>query len=153
LKKDILFVAIQFILFALFFFDWDFVDYVIPKWLAYASVVIIVLGLTIILLGILNLSDSLSVFPSPKKNSELISNGIYRYIRHPIYTGILLAMFAYSLFDVSPMKFGITAVLVLVFYLKSDLEEKLLVKRYVEYAAYKNDTGRFFPRRKNNNRQ
>ena len=150
MKKDLLFVLVQFILFALYFIDWNFLEYSIPDWLCYTSMVILSIGLLIILLGILNLNESISVFPSPKKDSSLISNGIYRYIRHPIYAGILIAMFAYSVYDVSIIKFLITTALAIVFHLKSSFEEKLLIERYKEYDDYKNKTGRFFPKRKNN---
>ncbi len=150
MKKDIIFVVIQFILFALYFIDWNFIEYSIPNWLCYVAIGITGLGLLIILFGILNLNESLSIFPSPKKDSSLISNGIYKYIRHPIYSGILIAMMSYSVYEVSLIKFLITILLAVVFYLKSGLEEKLLVERYEQYDDYKNSTGRFLPRRKNN---
>lgn len=150
MKKDILFVLVQFVLFALYFIDWNFIEYSIPTWICYVSMGILFLGVLVIILGILNLNDSLSIFPSPRKDASLISNGIYRYIRHPIYAGILIAMFAYSVYDVSLVKFIITTVLTLVFYWKSSFEEKLLVERYAQYGDYKNKTGRFFPKRKNN---
>jgi len=152
-KKDILFVIAQFILFALYFIDWNFIEYSVPLWVCYGAMVLVGAGLVIILFGILNLNDSLSVFPSPKKNASLISNGIYKYIRHPIYTGILIAMFAYSMYDASLMKFLITSVLTVVFYYKSSFEEQLLIERFSEYDAYKKETGRFFPRWKNSSRK
>ena len=98
--------------------------------------------------SILNLNENLSPFPSPKSNSSLISTGIYRYIRHPIYAGILLSMMGYALYLMSVFKLFITLVLWIVFYFKSNLEERLLQKSVlVEYKDYMEMTGRFFPRK------
>ncbi|MEL6812206.1 MAG: isoprenylcysteine carboxylmethyltransferase family protein [Bacteroidota bacterium] len=147
MKKDIFFVVIQFILFAIYFgIDWHFVDIGFPVWVDYVSILFLIIGVFIILLGILNLNENLSPFPSPKRNANLISSGIYKYIRHPIYTGILIAMTSYAVFVACPFKLTITLVLAIVFYFKSNLEEELLIERFEQYKDYIKSTGRFFPR-------
>ena len=117
-----------------------------PLWLSYIALAVLIAGVVVVLLGILNLNDNLSPFPSPKKHGELIQNGIYKYIRHPIYSGILLAMTGYSIYAGALDKLAVTIAMGVVFYFKSSYEEKLLLKRYTSYAHYKKITGRFFPK-------
>jgi protein-S-isoprenylcysteine O-methyltransferase Ste14 len=98
-------------------------------------------------MSILDLNDNLSVFPSPKKKGSLISKGIYGYVRHPIYLGVIISMTAFAVFSVSPIKFMITGIMIMVLYLKSKFEEKKLVMHFSEYKKYKDRTGRFFPKK------
>ena len=109
------------------------------------------LGGLIIVLGVINLNENITPFPSPRRDSSLISGGIYKYIRHPIYSGITLAMFSYALFSGSVGRLFISVILFMVFYFKSELEEKLLIERFPKYSIYKKATGRFFPFKKPNN--
>lgn len=148
-RKDILFVVIQFLLFAIYFgIEWPFLNFYLPSWLCTVFLIFIGIGLLLVFFGVLNLSDSLSPFPSPKRNSTLISAGVYRYIRHPIYSGIILAMFFYALFLLSLFKLIVLLVLGAVLYFKTNYEEKQLTERFAEYKDYMNTTGRFFPKLK-----
>jgi protein-S-isoprenylcysteine O-methyltransferase Ste14 len=137
---------VQFGLFVLFFLNLHLYVVSVPTWLVYIGLATLVIGILVVLFGILNLNDNLSPFPSPKKNSELIQNGIYKYIRHPIYSGILIAMTGYSVYAGALEKIAITLAMGVVFYFKSAYEEKLLLKRYASYAHYQKLTGRFFPK-------
>lgn len=146
MKKDFLFVLVQFGLFALYFMNWGVLEFSVPVYLRYLASAGVVLGIIIVLLGILNLSDNLSPFPSPKKNSILIQNGIYKYVRHPIYLGVLCSMYTYSIYVGSIDKLIITLVLNVVFYFKSSFEEQMLVARYGAYGEYQKTAGRFWPK-------
>ncbi|MBX9806617.1 MAG: DUF1295 domain-containing protein [Flavobacteriaceae bacterium] len=87
--KDYLFVIIQFILFFVYIFDLNW-----PMKLSFdmqkAGLWIAILGGLIIILALLQLNKNLSPFPTPKDKSVLLQNGLYKYMRHPIYTGIIL---------------------------------------------------------------
>jgi protein-S-isoprenylcysteine O-methyltransferase Ste14 len=147
-KKDIAFVLIQFVLFGLYIVDFSFIDYStdIPVWAKLLLAFVGLLAAVIITMGIINLNDNLTPFPTPRKNARLISHGIYTYIRHPIYTGIILIMLAYGLFTASLARLIISIILLIVFYFKSKLEEKLLIEKFPEYKDYKKSAGRFLPR-------
>ena len=147
MKKDILYVLVQFFLFALYFIDWDLFDFQFPNWLRYSAIFFLVMGGIIILFGILSLNENLSIFPSPKKNGSLISSGVYGYVRHPIYSGIIISMASYSIYAVSPIKFMIAGVMIVVLYFKSSFEEQKLMESFTGYEKYMNKTGRFFPKR------
>ena len=81
-----------------------------------------------------------------KKDHELIEAGPYRYIRHPIYTGILLAFIGTAL-KVGDVR-GIFAVLIVFisFWRKLRMEERMLGETFGEaYAAYRLRTKALIP--------
>jgi len=57
--------------------------------LVYLGLGIGLLGLTIWILAMLTLGSSLAVLPG---TDRLVTRGIYRYFRHPIYIGIILTL-------------------------------------------------------------
>ncbi|HEY8135185.1 MAG TPA: isoprenylcysteine carboxylmethyltransferase family protein [Candidatus Limnocylindrales bacterium] len=102
-------------------------------------------GLVVFALGIVTLGSSLSPLPAPLPSAELVERGIYRFIRHPIYTGLVLAALGGSVYTVSPLAVGLTALLAVVLDLKARREEAWLRERFAGYAAYAARTKRFIP--------
>lgn len=144
-RKDYLFVTIQFILFFCFIFDFNWsmkLSFGIQKtglWIA-------VFGGIIIILALLQLNKNISPFPTPKNNTTLLQNGLYKYIRHPIYTGIILFFSGYSVYQNSFYKLGISLLLIILFHFKSNYEEQRLEQKFPNYKLYKTKTGKFFPK-------
>jgi protein-S-isoprenylcysteine O-methyltransferase Ste14 len=145
-KKDIFFVGTQLVL---------FLFYVIPTpayQLKYDSkiaenvfFIITLSGILLIGISLLLLNKNLTPFPSPKQNSELIKTGVYKIIRHPIYTGLIMTTFFYALYSHSLLKIVIAIILFILFYFKSKYEEILLCDKFPEYYNYSKNTYRFFP--------
>ena len=84
-----------------------------------------------------------------RKNHELIQVGPFRYIRHPVYTAIVMLAVGQSLFYLS-LPVGLLALLLagLATY-RARLEENLLKSPNAfgaAYVEYMNRTGRFLPR-------
>ncbi|MBK5193648.1 MAG: isoprenylcysteine carboxylmethyltransferase family protein, partial [Flavobacteriaceae bacterium] len=77
--------------------------------------------------------------------SELIITGLYKWIRHPIYSGILLLAFSFALYQNSGFKILISFFMLILFYFKTGYEEKQLSLKFPEYKNYKMNTGRFLP--------
>ncbi len=109
------------------------------------GLLIAVFGGMIIILALLQLNKNLSPFPTPKEAATLLQNGLYKYMRHPIYTGIMLFLVGYGVYQNSLYKLLISLLLVILFYLKSNYEEQRLEQKFPDYKLYKNKTGRFFP--------
>lgn len=145
-KKDLLFVGMQFLMFFLYLLPINIVNIIIFDSIKYFGLFILFFGVLICLWAIINLNKSLSVFPSPPDNAKLISNGIYKFIRHPIYTGVIFITIGYSIFSESVYRFFISLFLIVLFYLKSKYEEKLLQLKFKEYSSYKKTVGRFLPK-------
>jgi protein-S-isoprenylcysteine O-methyltransferase Ste14 len=82
-----------------------------------------------------------------KEGHELIRSGPYRAIRHPIYTGILLALLGTAV-QIGQVR-GFIAVLVagLSFYFKARREESFLAEEFGDrFIAHAQHTGMFLPR-------
>ncbi len=143
-RKDYLFVSIQFFLFLCFILDFD-CSMNLSLEIQKAGLFITVLGGMIIILALLQLNKNLSPFPTPKDTTTLLKNGLYKYMRHPIYTGIILFFTGYSFYKNSFYKLEISLLLVVLFYFKSNYEERRLEQKFPDYKFYKAKTGKFFP--------
>jgi protein-S-isoprenylcysteine O-methyltransferase Ste14 len=115
------------------------------KIIGLTGLVTLIIGVLTVAIALLQLNINLSPFPSPKSNSSLIKTGLYKFIRHPIYTGIILTTFGYGLYTDSFYKILISIGLYILFYFKSEYEEERLTKKFTDYKIYKKSTGRFFP--------
>ncbi|MBI2568511.1 MAG: isoprenylcysteine carboxylmethyltransferase family protein [Candidatus Schekmanbacteria bacterium] len=75
----------------------------------------------------------------------VVSDGPFRFIRHPIYTGMLVltAGLALATGDVLACSLAVGTAVALP--IQARLEEAFLCSRYPEYAAYMGTSGRFFP--------
>jgi protein-S-isoprenylcysteine O-methyltransferase Ste14 len=86
-----------------------------------------------------------------RRDHKLVTNGIYRYIRHPLYT---LGSSLFISFGMMADNWFIAALGVLVFILmavRTPKEEANLIEKFGdEYREYMKRTGRFFPKPGNN---
>ncbi|MFN3413440.1 MAG: methyltransferase family protein, partial [Thermoanaerobaculum sp.] len=106
---------------------------------------LVVLGLGLVLLGALHLGGSLKPFPMPKPNATLQVAGLYRFVRHPIYAGAVLAVLGWSLWWHSWPGVLWTLLVFAFFDRKAAYEERWLVARFPEYRHYRQRTAKFFP--------
>ncbi len=98
------------------------------------------------LMAVINMQvRNLNILPTLKDRHQLITYGIYRYIRHPMYSSVLLLCVALTLSNAHYVAQIVLLVLVLDLILKSNLEERLLIQRFDAYQRYKSKTGRFMP--------
>jgi len=80
-----------------------------------------------------------SGFVTLKENHQLIQSGPYRVVRHPIYTGLLVAICG-SLAAIFPAYQGLffLALITIAFIIKLRQEEKLMLRQFPQaYPAYK----------------
>ena len=145
--KDYFFVGIQGLLFIIFFIpiiEGNLPNLKIFKMLGW---VFFILGSMISLVSMLQLSTSLSPFPTPRHSGTLVTSGLYRWVRNPIYSGILCLFLGLGLMNFSIHQFFISLLLYFLFYFKVRYEESQLIKKYgKDYQTYVEVTGRFFPK-------
>lgn len=110
------------------------------------GLVMVIFGVLVSLIAIWQLRHSISPFPSPKAAARLIAGGVFRWIRHPIYTGILFVTFGYAIYSGSVWKGLLAIALLILFQFKARYEERLLLSKFVPYEAYMAKTGRFLPK-------
>lgn len=142
-KKDYSYVGIQLVLFVAYILPVRNTRLNIPEWVCYSGLISLALGLVLGLVALYQLNTKLSPFPTPVSNGKLITTGAYKIARHPIYTAIILSGLGFALYQASWYKMVITFVLLILFYFKSQYEEKLLAENYSEYSDYKKNTRRF----------
>ena len=92
-------------------------------------------GLALWILGTINLGKSLAVLPGADR---LVVRGIYKYVRHPIYIGIVFTILGLTV--ASGSAFGLAFLLVAVIPLnivRARFEEKALLKKFgKDYETY-----------------
>ncbi|MGV8898962.1 MAG: methyltransferase family protein [Burkholderiaceae bacterium] len=86
-----------------------------------------------------------SVLPEPTRDSELITSGIYRTIRHPMYLAVLLCGLSACVAYDSAWKWSLLALLAGVLAIKIRREERMLLARFADYAAYRHKTKAVIP--------
>lgn len=80
-----------------------------------------------------------------KDKQELVTTGIYKYIRHPIYSGIALMFLGSELIVQSYMVY-IYLLIYIAAYIQASWEEKLLISHFGEkYSTYMKRSKRFIP--------
>lgn len=92
-----------------------------------------------------NRLGNFNLHPTPKASAILVTSGPYRWIRHPMYTSLLLAAGALAWTSSPVMGWLAWSALASVLLLKSTIEERWLRERYPAYAAYCHVSKRFVP--------
>ena len=106
--------------------------------LGLAGVILVITGLGIAIVARRTLAGNWSNVVEVKVDHELITTGIYRYARHPIYTGVLFMGLGTALSKGTMGIFILFLALLGFFWFKARQEEKLLTKHFPkEYPAYK----------------
>ncbi|GMQ78757.1 MAG: isoprenylcysteine carboxylmethyltransferase family protein [Anaerolineae bacterium] len=136
------YVVIQFVLFGLIFFA----PLLMPdffKWPAPWDSVGLLLGIGLSLFGglmavagVLSLGRNLTAVPYPKEDAVLVESGAFRFVRHPIYSGIIFGALGWGFLNNSLLTLLLALVLFLFFDVKSRREEVWLSNKFSNYAAY-----------------
>ena len=88
---------------------------------------------------------NLHVFPEAHAKSVLVTHGPYRFIRHPMYTALLLCTFAMVFDEFSYVRLVVWLSLGIDLVAKLTYEERLLAQRFQEYSGYQRRTARLVP--------
>lgn len=97
-----------------------------------------------------NRIGNFNIRPDPHPQGRLITQGIYHWVRHPMYASVLLAATGAAVAAAEGWRlfaWGAVLALVAVLTVKSMLEERWLAERHPEYLAYAMRTRRFLPGR------
>ncbi|MFN8221804.1 MAG: isoprenylcysteine carboxylmethyltransferase family protein [Gaiellales bacterium] len=121
-------------------------DWPTPAWVELLSWVIVATGIVIAVAAALGLGRSLTPNPVPRASGQLVTDGLYRFVRHPIYTGALLLVVGLALRSGSVATAAAAAATIVFFSAKARVEERHLATRFAGYNEYAAATPRFFPR-------
>ncbi len=93
-----------------------------------------------------NRLGNFNIRPDIKEDCTLIKDGIYGYIRLPMYTSVLLGMFGIMLIYYSEFELVAFTVLAINMLIKMFYEESLWHCHSEEYKEYTQNTSRLIPR-------
>jgi protein-S-isoprenylcysteine O-methyltransferase Ste14 len=109
------------------------------------GVIITALGIAFAVWARKNLGANWGMPMTVKENPELVTSGPYNYVRHPIYTGVLLAILG-SAFIAGPFWIVIFIVACGYFTYSALREEKNMIAKFPDtYPAYKKRTKMLVP--------
>lgn len=109
------------------------------------ALVLVLFGGAFSLMAVLKLGNNLSVFPKPKDDAVFVDEGLYRWVRHPIYSGLLLAGLGWCVFWLSWPSGILELVFIVWMDRKAASEEAWLRQRYENYASYQKRVKKFIP--------
>jgi protein-S-isoprenylcysteine O-methyltransferase Ste14 len=112
-----------------------------------AALVLTIAGIAFAIWARFWLGGNWSSAVSVKVGHELIRSGPYAWVRHPIYSGLLVALFGTALARARPVGFLAVALFWLGFWIKSRMEEEFMRQTFGErYTEYVRETGALIPK-------
>lgn len=107
-----------------------------PAWARGAGLVVAAAGAAGFAWSVRTLGDSLTPYPRPRDDGELVRDGPYSLVRHPIYAAGSLFFVGAALAASAPATVAALALPVL-WWFKAGVEERFLAERFPEYADYR----------------
>jgi protein-S-isoprenylcysteine O-methyltransferase Ste14 len=123
-------------------------DYQLPDWMGWSGALLFAAGIWLLWRSHADLGRAWSAIAEIQVGQKLVTDGVYRHVRHPMYSAHLLWGLGQVLllqnWVVGPSMLAAQALLMAV---RLPREERLLLTEFGEsYRAYKQRTGLFFPR-------
>ena len=110
------------------------------------AIVEMLVGYAFVFLGISLIVRGWKQIYEARKKDELVTGGIYRYMRHPQYTGIYMAIFGQLIHWPTIPTLALFPLIVVAYYTLARKEEKVMIKSFGdEYRAYVKKVPMFFP--------
>ncbi len=112
---------------------------------AIAAIVLTAIGILFAVWARIHLGANWSSQPALKEGHELVTSGPYRFVRHPIYTGVILAFIGTAL--VNNMLWDVVILLVAIMFVRRVYaEDRLMARQFPDrYPEYKKRTKALIP--------
>ena len=125
-----------------------FADYQLPAPVPWMGAAIMVASLWLFWRSHSDLGQNWSVSLELRENHELITGGVYRLIRHPMYSSIWLWALAQGMLLQNWFAgWSVVPAFAAMYFLRTPREERLMCEKFGDqYRAYMRQTGRLFPR-------
>jgi len=125
----------------------------LPDWVRSIMVGVAALGILLVSMACRTLGDNWAPSVSGvRKDTVLVTNGLYGSVRHPIYSGAFIFLAALALIAANSLILLTTLALLGLLYISIGEEEALLIERFGdEYCEYMKRTPRFVPKLRHRN--
>lgn len=125
----------------------SFESVVTVRWMIGIGTLMVLKGAVLNIIGRFELGNNWANHIRIYENHRLITNGLYRFVRHPLYSSIMLMLFGGSVVYRNWASFLAVAVIFIPFMnYRAKQEEVLLRETFPEYEEYAKKVGRFFPK-------
>lgn len=126
----------------------DFADYAMPEWVGWIGVVLFMGAILMLYFSHANLGSNWSPVLGIKEKHTLITHGIYKYFRHPMYAAHLLWAIAQILMLHNWIAgFSFIVVMGPHYLLRVKKEEQMMIDQFGDkYREYMKSTGRILPK-------
>lgn len=123
------------------------VDIEVKKIVALIGAMLVLIGAIVNIIGRFNLGENWANHIKIYENHKLVNRGVYKIVRHPLYSSIMLMFIGSSLAYINIYCFLLEIIIFIPFmYYRAKQEEELLIDRFPEYKEYRKNTGMFFPK-------
>ncbi|MFM7101414.1 MAG: methyltransferase family protein [Verrucomicrobiota bacterium] len=95
--------------------------------------------------GVARLGRNRTLFPRPRPGSRLVTTGVYRWVRHPLYLSVLAGSAAWVVHWNTPGGWGLWLAGAVFLDAKARREERWLREQFPGYAAYARRVRRLIP--------
>jgi protein-S-isoprenylcysteine O-methyltransferase Ste14 len=104
-------------------------------------------GIALTVLAQLQMGKAWRIGVDPEERTALVTDGLFQYVRNPIFLGMLLSMAGLVLLVPNPIALGALALSLIGIEIQvRKVEEPYLVRAHGErYVTYARDVGRLFP--------
>ena len=128
--------------------DWmGWARYDLPGWLRWAGFILSAGSTPVLFWLFATIGKNISPSHTTRDEHELVTDGPYRFIRHPLYTFGFLIFFGVGLMASMWWVLGALVILVIVVDRRTKLEEQHLIAQFGdEYKTYMTKTGRYLPK-------
>jgi protein-S-isoprenylcysteine O-methyltransferase Ste14 len=123
-----------------------------PEWMSpltqigtVGGAILVLAGGLLVLGGVLRLGSNLTAVPYPKDEATLVETGPYQIVRHPIYSGLIVAAFGWALWVHGSLTLIYALILLVYFDVKSRREEQWLKDKFPGYGAYQKRVRKLIP--------
>ncbi|OQA44531.1 MAG: Isoprenylcysteine carboxyl methyltransferase (ICMT) family protein [Chloroflexi bacterium ADurb.Bin325] len=137
--------VLQMVLFAVILLTPRIPPVLLPTWARGLGLIFLAAGGVLGTWGMIALGRNLTPFPRPIDGGSLVTAGPYRFVRHPIYAGLILGTLGWALLRSNLLGVLLDVVLFLFFDLKSRREERWLAESYAGYGAYRRQVRKLIP--------
>ena len=126
----------------------DFANYSLPNWVGWIGAILFALAIWLLWRTHVDLGRSWTPTLGIRDDHQLVTDGVFKYMRHPMYAAhILWAIAAVLMLHNWIAGFVLLVVFVPQYLLRVNAEEQMMLEHFgVQYESYMQRTGRIIPR-------